>query len=82
MNCYAWVGNIKYLGDWPGSKMSLDGEWFTINIPHGASNVIFNDGRNQTENLHRPSEGEYWFVMEKGSGNAISGNWYRQNPEG
>ena len=82
MNCYAWVGNIKYLGDWPGSKMSLDGDWFTIHIPHGASNVIFNDGRNQTENLHRPSEGEYWFVMEKGSGNGISGNWYRQNPEG
>ena len=81
MNCYAWVGNNQYLGGWPGSKMSQNGDWYTANISHGAANVIFNDGKNQTENLHRPSQGEYWFVPEKGTGNSISGNWYRQNPD-
>lgn len=76
-SCYAWVGNKQYLGGWPGKAMDKDGEWFTVSIPHGASNIIFNDGTNQTVNLYRPVEGEYWFIPEKGSGKTISGNWYR-----
>ncbi|MBP5216398.1 MAG: starch-binding protein, partial [Bacilli bacterium] len=81
MNCYAWVDKNQYCGAWPGASMSKEGDWYTISIPHGAANLIFNDGKNQTENLHRPSEGEYWFLMAKGSGNSISGDWYRQNPD-
>lgn len=81
MNCYAWVDKNQYCGAWPGSAMSKDGDWYTISIPHGAANLIFNDGTNQTENLHRPSEGEYWFLMAEGSGKSISGDWYRKNPD-
>ena len=76
VNCYAWVGETRYLGDWPGSAMTLRDGWYTITLPHGASNVIFNAANWQTEDLHRNNPGEYWFVGDDGN----SGNWYTQNP--
>lgn len=79
LNCYAWVGNQTYLGGWPGSAIDLVDGWYNVTIPHGASNVIFNDGSNQTSDLYRPNAGEYWFVASS-SDNKTGGNWYTQNP--
>ncbi len=83
ISCYAWVGNKQYLGGWPGTAMTKNGDWYTITIPKGASNVIFNNGsgQKQTVNLFRQREGEFYFLMEEGSGK-VSGDWYTQNPLG
>ena len=63
--------------------MTKNGDWYTITIPKGASNVIFNNdsGQKQTVNLFRQREGEFYFLMEEGSGK-VSGDWYTQNPLG
>ena len=80
--CYAWIeGGATYFGDWPGKEMEKNGLWYDITIPHGASNVIFSDaGANQTEDLHRNSEGEYWFVPSNTGGSKLGGDWYKTNP--
>ena len=79
VNCYAWDNDGASLGGWPGSPMSEDGYWYTIEIPRGASNVIFNNGSSQTIDLARNEAGEYWFVPTSFSGK-IDGDWYRSNP--
>ena len=81
MKCYAWVdGGSTYLGGWPGAAMTKEeGNWFKIEIDHGASNVIFNNGSSQTVDLYRPEAGEYWFYPKKG-GDKMSGDWYKVNP--
>ncbi len=80
VNCYAWVGQNQYLGAWPGSAMQKEGTQYTINIPHGASNIIFCSNGQQTVNLYRNKPGEYWFKIESGSGNSYTGDWYTGNP--
>ena len=80
LNCYAWVGNNPYLGSWPGTAMQKDSNgWYVIDIAHGASNVIFNDGNRQTTDLFRPESGEYWFKVGS-SDNQTGGNWYVEYP--
>ena len=60
--------------------MTKDGNTYTITIPHGASNIIFSNGSDQTVNLYRNKEGEYWFVIDEGSGKSLSGAWYLSDP--
>ncbi len=80
VNCYAWVGQNQYFGGWPGKAMIKEGNVYTITIPHGASNIIFSNGSDQTVNLYRNKEGEYWFAIDEGTGKSLSGAWYLSDP--
>ncbi len=81
MKCYAWItGGATLSAGWPGDAMQKDGDWFTITINSGASNLVFNNGSGkQTVDLYRNNAGEYWFIPNSGSGK-LNGNWYTQNP--
>ena len=81
IHCYAWVGNNQYFGSWPGKAMNKTGDWYTVSLPCGAANIIFNCPSNgkQTQDLHRNEAGEYWFVANS-LGDKVSGDWYRENP--
>lgn len=58
VNCYVWDAgdnNKKYLGDWPGTAMTKDGNVWTITLsvdkPLVKGMVIFNGDGKQTANL-------------------------------
>ena len=80
VNCYAWVDDsIRYLGNWPGTSIAkVDELWYKVEIPHGASNVIFNNGSKQTIDLSQ-KEGTHYFVPTSFN-DKISGVWYSSNP--
>lgn len=58
-------------GSWPGVNMTNDGNgWFSYTFTNVTStNLIFNDGTNQTADLNRTKTG--WYV---------NGTWYDTNP--
>ena len=76
VNAYAWTGNdpnvTKYLGSWPGTAMTSEGDqWYSITVSGvTGSNIIFNAGNNmpQTSDLIRSGDGSYY-----------KGNWYDGN---
>ncbi|HWK03202.1 MAG TPA: Ig-like domain-containing protein [Puia sp.] len=58
-------------GTWPGVNMTAAGSgWYSYTFTNVTStNLIFNDGSNQTANLSRSSTGWY-----------LNGTWYNTNP--
>jgi hypothetical protein len=63
-NIHHWDNDGGVAGSaWPGDAMTATGtgNWFTFEFPVGVttSNVIFNDGTNQTANLNRVGDGCY-----------------------
>lgn len=55
-NCYAWITGGANNGAWPGIAMTEAGEYegstvYSYNVPDGMSNVIFNNGTSQTDDL-------------------------------
>ena len=58
-------------GTWPGVPMTNNGNgWYSYTFTNITStNLIFNDGSNQTANLNRSTNGWY-----------LSGNWYNTQP--
>ena len=51
---YTWTDSTQQLGAWPGKAMTLvEGNLYSITVPAGAANIIFNSGNNgiQTDNL-------------------------------
>ncbi len=64
VNYWAWIKNGPNYsgGKWPGLAMSKDGDGtYSVSIPHGATNIIFNDGSSQTADLSLNKPGEYWY---------------------
>ena len=52
VNAYAFKGDHKFYGIWPGTKMSGSGGTFTASIPAcGGAQVIFNNGSTKTADL-------------------------------
>jgi gliding motility-associated-like protein len=64
------AGNLAD-GTWPGVNMTnTSGNWYSYTFTNITStNLIFNDGSNQTANLNRGSNGWYY-----------NGNWYNTQP--
>lgn len=62
---YAWAGDEKFAGDWPGTKLTTNdaGEytWSTTGSP---TNIIFNDGgSNQTADLVFENGKDYEYML-------------------
>ena len=81
--CYAWLdGSTNYLGSWPGTKMTkVDDYWYSIEISHGASNVIFANGQGEQTIDLAENNGTHYFVPTSFDGK-INGDWYSSNPLG
>ncbi len=61
-HCYAWaVGDgTKYLGEWPGSSMTENADFYTATINSTSTNLIFSkNGANQTGDLSVLQPGIY-----------------------
>ena len=77
MNVYYWdaqPANAISTTGWPGVQMTdVGGGWFEFTFQGVTStNLIFNDGSNQTANLNRSYDGWY---------DAGTGNWFGTNPD-
>ena len=62
INVYYWEASVIPDASWPGVAMTNLGDgWYVFNFPAGvtSSNVIFNDGSNQTADLNRDRDGCY-----------------------
>ncbi|MDE6444019.1 MAG: starch-binding protein [Muribaculaceae bacterium] len=63
VNAYAWSGNTKYLGEWPGKQLStttIDGTtYYVVELETAPEKIIFNDGNAQTEDLDFVNRGIY-----------------------
>ena len=65
---YAWSGEgnaaVNYLGEWAGTQMSaaedLGEGWFCVEVDAAATNVIFNDGSDQTSDLTIDADTPYY----------------------
>ena len=81
VNVYTWDANeTPYTGSWPGSAMTkVSGNVYSFNVPTGATNIIFNNGASQTDDLVIPTDGKNlyngssWSVYGSSSGDD-SGN--------
>lgn len=52
VNAYFWSDDNKEMTSWPGKKMTAKGNnIFDIEVPDGATYVIFNNGDSQTDDL-------------------------------
>lgn len=49
VNCYAWNATVK--DAWPGNAMTKDGDYWYISFDFEPTNVIFNNGSDQTDDL-------------------------------
>ena len=57
---YAWSGDDKVLGDWPGTQMENEGNnTFSITLPSAAEYIIFNNNGSQTANLAFENNKQY-----------------------
>ena len=63
--CWAWSGSENVSENWPGEKMSEDGNWYTVLIPDWADNLVINgnEGTVQTEDLSVTAGNDVWIVV-------------------
>lgn len=61
-NIYAWVGENKLCGDWPGTSLKSAGQWKYYEFPNiDFVNVIFNGGGKQTSDLSIDTKGVFYY---------------------
>ena len=86
INIYYWETQPEGViptGSWPGVRMESEGDgWYAYTFNSIAStNLIFNDGANQTDNLSRNQTGWYfqgtWYDTEPDTGGDNAGTVYR-----
>ena len=59
VNAYAWnsASNEGFLGEWPGTAMNkVEGNLYSITVSGEATNIIFNNGGDQTPDLELSTE--------------------------
>ena len=59
---YIWESDIP-MSDWPGSSMNNSGDWWTLEIPCGYTNIVINDGQRQTIDLKMDGYSDIWIVI-------------------
>ena len=65
VNLYVWEADP--MASWPGTPMTKNGDWWTLEIPAGAyTNVIANDGTNQTADLKMDGSADCWIDAAAG----------------
>lgn len=65
VNAYAYNSDGALIGGWPGAAMTDNGNnIYMIRVPNGATEIIFNDGTNQTADLVIPTDGNNLFNGE------------------
>ncbi|MCR5607805.1 MAG: starch-binding protein [Lachnospiraceae bacterium] len=93
INAYSWTkgGDVKFLGEWPGSAMSKNEKnagWYSIAFDvNGADevNIIFNDGNGtQTVDLKlSAATGEFWYTLgEKDADGKFAATESTTKPDG
>lgn len=80
---YAWTGETKYLGEWPGQAMSKNNDWYDLEVDKATRNVIVNNGENdpnkkQTEDVS--VTGETWLVLANVENGKYKVKSYNINP--
>ena len=66
---YVWEGDP--MAGWPGTAMTKNGDWWTLEIPAGSyTNVIANngEGKPQTSDLKMDGSADCWIVAEATAG--------------
>ena len=64
VNAYTWdAANTAQTGEWPGTTMTKDGEWYKIVITNKVVNVIINNGADQTPDLKVDSGKDLYVVV-------------------
>ena len=64
VNAYTWdASNAPQNGEWPGTAMTKDGEWYKIVITNKVANVIINNGSDQTPDLKVDSGKDLYVVV-------------------
>ena len=64
VNAYTWdAANTAQNGEWPGTTMTKDGEWYKIVITNKVVNVIINNGADQTPDLKVDSGKDLYVVV-------------------
>ena len=65
VNLYCWEDGE--MATWPGTPMTKNGDWWTLEIPAGTyTNVIANDGSNQTADLKMDGSADCWIDAAAG----------------
>lgn len=70
---YTW--NDEDLGQWPGSEMSFNGEWYEIQMPGYHNTLIINDyvlGGEQTDDLIIEAGKDVWVVVDEDSSATVT----------
>lgn len=66
VNLYVWENDVP-MESWPGTAMTKNGDWWTLEIPAGSyTNVIANDGSNQTADLKMDGSADCWIDADAG----------------
>ncbi len=62
---YAWRADNSNNGAWPGVEMTLEGDWYTAEMPNDMPNVIINNGSNaaQTPDIAVEAGKDLWIVV-------------------
>ena len=64
---YLYVWENGDMSTWPGTPMTKNGDWWTLEIPADSyTNVIANDGTNQTADLKMDGSADCWIDADAG----------------
>ncbi|MCR5491044.1 MAG: starch-binding protein, partial [Bacilli bacterium] len=73
-NIYAWVGENKLCGNWPGTALKSAGDWKYYEFPNiDFVNLIFNGSSGQTSDLSIDEKGVFYYYGT---------TWYDHEPSG
>ena len=64
-NCWAWSGSTNAFESWPGNAMTLEGDWYTIQIPNWVDSIIVNweGDANKTPDTAIEAGKDVWLVV-------------------
>ena len=74
--CWAWSApdGTNAFSSWPGEALTLDGDWYTIQVPGWINSVIINgnEGTVQTTDLSVEAGKDIWVVVTDAENAAVS----------
>ena len=74
--CWAWSApdGTNAFSSWPGEALTLDGDWYTIQVPGWINSVIINgnEGTVQTTDLSVETGKDVWIVVTDPENEAVS----------
>ena len=81
VNAYTWEGETPYSGQWPGTAMEKDGNWYRLVIDAKTANVIINNGGDQkkTEDTAIKTDRDIYVIVNEDGSTTVEYGAQNQN---